>query len=142
MKAFYSIGYGGLARKLGADDTFGYSREDLAKANKKFDAILDAYGKMEYKDICRLLKRNGVYATTMPDPFLFLKTLIVQLFFRKKLTSSNMRSKPEDIKEMERLFLEKKLIPVIENYFTLDKATEAFRLAEYGKPRGKIIVRV
>jgi NADPH:quinone reductase-like Zn-dependent oxidoreductase len=131
-----------LSRKLGAVDTLGYSREELAKSDKKFDAILDAYGKMDYGDVCRLLKRGGVYATTQIKPFLFFYSFLSQVVYRKKLTSSNMRSKPEDMEEMERLFLDKKLYPVIENYFSLDQSAEAFELAENGKFRGKIIIRI
>ncbi|MFH0843736.1 MAG: NAD(P)-dependent alcohol dehydrogenase [Bacteroidota bacterium] len=142
VTATCSQGNSELAHKLGADDTMGYSREELAKSDKKFDAILDAYGMMDYEDVCRLLKRGGVYATTQIKPFLFFSSLFVQLVYGKKLTSSNMRSKPEDMDEMERLFLDKKLYPVIENYFSLDQSAEAFELLEHGKPRGKIIVRI
>jgi NADPH:quinone reductase-like Zn-dependent oxidoreductase len=142
VTATCSRGNAELARKLGADETLGYSREELAKTEKKFDVILDTYGKMEYEDICRLLKRGGVYATTQIKPFLFFSSLLVQLVYGKKLTSSNLRSKPEDMDEMERLFLAKKLVPVIENYFTLERSDEAFKLAEEGKPRGKIIIRI
>jgi NADPH:quinone reductase-like Zn-dependent oxidoreductase len=130
-----------LARNLGAVETIGYSKEELAKSDKKFDAILDAYGKMDLGDACRLLKRGGIYATTQIKPFLFFSSLPVQLVYSKKLTSSNMRSRPEDMDEMEKLIIDKKLYPVIENYFTLDHAAEAFELAEHGKPRGKIIIR-
>jgi len=120
----------------------GYSREEFAKTEKKFDAVLDAYGKMDFEDICRLLKRGGIYATTQIKPFLFLSSLFTQLVYGKKLTSSNLRSKPEDMDEMERLFLDKKLYPVIEHTFTLDQAGEAFELAENGKPRGKVIIKI
>ena len=142
VTATCSLGNAELARKLGADDTMGYSRGELAKSDKKFDAILDAYGMMDPEDVCRLLKRGGVYATTQIKPFLFFSSLFVQLVHGKKLTSSNMRSKSEDMNEMERLFLDKKLYPVIENYFSLDQSAEAFELAEHGKPRGKIIIRI
>jgi len=131
-----------LAKKLGANNTMGYSREEFAKTEKKFDAVLDAYGKMDFEDICRLLKRSGIYATTQIKPFLFLSSLFTQLVYGKKLTSSNLRSKPEDMDEMERLFLDKKLYPVIEHTFTLDQAGEAFELAENGKPRGKVIIKI
>lgn len=131
-----------LARKLGADSTMGYSKDDLAKCEKKFDAILDAYGKMDLGDACRLLKRGGIYATTQIKPFLFFSSILVQLVYSKKLTSSNVRSRPEDMEEMEKLFIDKKLFPVIEHYFTLDQSAEAFELAEHGKPRGKIIIRI
>ena len=122
-----------LARKLGADETIRYSKEDLASTNKKFDAILDAYGHMDLSVAQRLLKRGGIYASTMINPFTLFKSFFINLIWGKKLTSSNMRALPEDILEIEKLFNEKKLHPVIENYFTLDKADEAFELAEKGK---------
>lgn len=132
----------GLAKNLGADNTMGYSREEFAGSGKKFDAILDAYGKMNFEDVCRLLKRGGIYATTQIKPLLFLSSLFTRLVYGKRLTSSNMRSRPEDMDEMERLFLDKRLYPVIENYFTLDQSDKAFDLAEQGGFRGKIIVRI
>jgi len=131
-----------LALKLGADETMGYSKEELAKSEKKFDAILDAYGKMDLEDVCRLLKRGGIYATTQIKPFLLFSSLFVQIVYAKKLTSSNMRSRPEDLSEMEKLFIDKKICPLIEHYFTLEQSAEAFELAEHGKPRGKIIIRI
>lgn len=142
VTATCSEGNAELARKLGANVTMGYSREELARCDKKFDAILDAYGMMDLEYVCRLLKRGGFYATTQIKPLLFFSSLFVQLVYGKKLTSSNIRSKPEDLAEMERLFLDKKLYPVIERYFSLDRSSEAFELAEHGKPRGKIVIRV
>jgi NADPH:quinone reductase-like Zn-dependent oxidoreductase len=141
VTAACSKGNAELAKKLGADYTVGYSKEEIAKREKKFDAILDAYGKMDLKDACWLLKHGGIYATTQIKPFLFFPSLIAQLLYGKKLTSSNMRAKPEDMDEMERLFLDKKLYPVIEHTFSLEQSGEAFELAEHGRFRGKIIVK-
>jgi NADPH:quinone reductase-like Zn-dependent oxidoreductase len=131
-----------LARKLGADETIGYSSEELDRMVKKFDAILDAFGHMNMHDAYRLLNRGGVYASTMTKPLVFISSLFIRMLNGKTLTSANMRALPEDMDEMERLFLEKKLYPLIENYFTLENAEKAFELAEKGKPRGKIIVNV
>jgi NADPH:quinone reductase-like Zn-dependent oxidoreductase len=131
-----------LAKKLGASETIGYNSEDLSGISRQFDAILDAYGRMSFEDVRRMLKRGGIYASTMIKPQRLLSTLYTKLVYGIKLTSSNMRSKPEDIEEMERLFNEKKLYPVIENIFSLDQAAKAFELAEHGKSRGKIIVRI
>lgn len=131
-----------LAKKLGADEIIGYTQEDLAKTENKFEVILDAYGKMESKDVYRLLKRQGTYASTLFMPTLVFSSIFVRLVYRKKLTSSNMRSKPADYEEIERLFNEKKLKPYIENTFTLDRSSDAFEMAENGKPRGKIIIKI
>jgi NADPH:quinone reductase-like Zn-dependent oxidoreductase len=53
-----------------------------------------------------------------------------------------LRSRPEDFKEIKKLFNEKKLKPYIENTFTPERAAEAFEIAEKGKPRGKIIIKI
>jgi len=142
ITATCSPGNAELAKKLGADEIAAYSRDDLAKTGNKFHAILDAYGKMKYEDVCRLLKRKGIYASTLFMPTSVFSSIFVQIVFRKKLTSSNMRSRPEDYEEIEKLFREKKLKPIIENTFTLEKASEAFEFAEKGKPRGKIIIKI
>lgn len=49
-----------LAKQLGADEISGYKKEDIARTAGKFDAILDAFGKMGYADVCRLLKPKGI----------------------------------------------------------------------------------
>ncbi len=125
-----------LASKLGADEVMGYSPEELAATDKKFDAVVDAYGKMELRHVCHLLKRGGTYASTLFIPPPYLSMILVRLVFGKKLKSANMRRHPEDWKELERLFAEGKLKPLIENVFPLEKAAEAFELAEKGKPAG------
>ena len=131
-----------LARRLGADHTAGYSKEELDSHQGKYDAIMDAYGKMDSSTVNRLLKRGGIYASTLPAPKRILSSFFVKLFTGRKLVSANMRTKAADYDEIEKLYKEKKLIPVIENIFTLDKAADAFSVAEKGRPRGKVVVKV
>ncbi|MGB8358075.1 MAG: NAD(P)-dependent alcohol dehydrogenase [Bacteroidales bacterium] len=131
-----------LALSFGADEVMGYSPAELAATNKKFDAVMDAYGKMKLEHVCHLLKRGGTYASTLFIPPPYLSIILIRLAFGKKLTSANMRGHPEDWKEMERLLAEGSLKPWIENIFPLERASDAFDLAEKGKPRGKIIVSV
>jgi NADPH:quinone reductase-like Zn-dependent oxidoreductase len=103
---------------------------------------VDAYGKMELRHVCHLLKRNGTYASTLFIPPPYLSMILIRLIFGKKLKSANIRRHPEDWKEIESLFAEGKLKPLLENVFSLEKAADAFELAEKGSPRGKIIVTV
>jgi len=131
-----------LAVGLGAETTIGYQKKDMAGVSEKYDAILDAWGQMKYKDIFRLLKRGGTYASPLILVAPAFLTHIVRLFSGKKITSANMRKRPEDYEEIERLFSEKKLKPLIENTFSLEKAAEAFEYAEKRKPRGKVIITI
>jgi len=131
-----------LAKSLGADVVTGYSEDVLSANTNKYDAIFDAYGKMASSSILRLLKKKGIYASTL---FFFpshIAAFLIRIFFNKTLTSANMRGLPEDYKELGILFTENKLKPLIEKTFTLETTGAAFEFAEKGKPRGKIIIRV
>lgn len=131
-----------FARNLGADATVGYDDALLTDTSQKFDAIFDAYGTMPFGSIRRLLRRGGIYASTIPSPSRFFMSLPVWLLFGIKLTSANMRAMPEDFEELESLIAEGKLTPVIECPFTFDSVRSAFALAETGGFRGKIVVTI
>jgi NADPH:quinone reductase-like Zn-dependent oxidoreductase len=120
----------------------GYSREELASCTGKFDAIMDAYGKMDLRLVRQLLKRVGTYASTLFIPPPYLSIIFIRLLHGKRLTSANMRRLPEDWKELEKLYAEGRLRSYIENMFPLDHAADAFDLAVKGRPRGKVIVTV
>jgi NADPH:quinone reductase-like Zn-dependent oxidoreductase len=129
-----------LAMELGAGQTVSYKKPLTASKEGGFDAILDAYGKMTYPEIIRLLKNGGTYASPLFMPPSVIPAFFVRVLTGRKLTSSNMRKLTEDYAEIERLFREKKLKPIIENRYPLHRASEAFEKAEYGKPRGKVVV--
>lgn len=129
-------------RIFGADEVMGYSREELASCTGKFDAIMDAYGKMDLRLVRQLLKRVGTYASTLFIPPPYLSIIFIRLLHGKRLTSANMRRLPEDWKELEKLYAEGRLRSYIENMFPLDHAADAFDLAVKGRPRGKVIVTV
>jgi NADPH:quinone reductase-like Zn-dependent oxidoreductase len=131
-----------LARRFGADVVMGYSNEELAGCTTKFDAILDAYGKMAPGLVRHLLKRGGTYVSTLYIPPPYLTILLTRLIHGKKLKSANMRRQPEDWQELEELYSTGRLKPFIENIFPLANTADAFDLAVKGKPRGKIIVTV
>ncbi|MBK9389034.1 MAG: NAD(P)-dependent alcohol dehydrogenase [Bacteroidetes bacterium] len=131
-----------LAKKLGADEVSGYTKDDFAKLTSKFDAIFDASGLMSYSDVLRLLKKGGVHASTLFFPPSSIYAVLLSIISGRKLTSANMRKKPEDFEEMENLWREKKVVPLIDSTFPLSKCGDAFYHTEHGKPKGKVIVTI
>jgi NADPH:quinone reductase-like Zn-dependent oxidoreductase len=131
-----------LAKKLGADIVTGYGKDEMKISGKGFDAIMDSYGKMNYSDVCRLLRKGGIYASTLFFPPSQISAFFIRIIFGKKLTSANMRARPEDYQEIEDLWRNKKLIPLIDSSFPLSKCGDAFYHAEHGKPKGKVVVEV
>jgi NADPH:quinone reductase-like Zn-dependent oxidoreductase len=92
------------------------------------------------KDIHRLLRPDGVYSSPLYMPWTIFRAIWVRIWYGRKITSSNMRKRPGDYDELEALMEQNKLKPVIENKFPLEKSSEAFDKAEFGKPRGKVII--
>ncbi len=131
-----------LARELGADEVYSYSGENTLDPGLEFDAILDAWGMMERKIIPRLLKPGGVYASPLLIPWTVFQAAWARIRYGRKMTSSNLRKRVEDFDELETLIRQKKLKPVIENVFLLENSSEAFDKAEFGKPRGKVIIKL
>jgi len=131
-----------MARELGADKVYSYSGENALDPGLEFDAILDAWGMMAHKEIHRLLKPEGVYASPLYMPWTIFPASWVRIRYGRKMTSSNMRKRPQDYNELEALIEQKKLKPVIEDVYPLEKSSEAFDKAELGKPRGKVIIKV
>lgn len=142
VTATCSAGNAELARELGADEVFGYSGDNTIGKETRFDAILDAWGMMSNQDIHRLLKPDGIYASPLYMPWTIFRAAWVKIRFGRKMTSSDMRKRPEDYDELEALLEQKKLKPIIENIYPLEKSSEAFDKAEFGKPRGKVIITV
>ena len=131
-----------LAKEMGADKVYTYSGENMIPGGTRFDAILDAWGMMAYRDIYRLLERDGIYASPLYMPWTIIPALYVRLRYGRRMTSSNMRARPEDYDQLESMIGAGQLKPLIESTYPLEKAAEAFDKAEYGKPRGKVVVTV
>lgn len=142
VTASCSSGNTQLAKELGADEVFGYTGDNTIPNGTRFDAILDAWGMMKHREIQRLLKPGAIYASPLYMPWTVFSATYARMKYGIRMTSSNMRSRPEDYDELESLLKNGKLKPLIENRFTLENASEAFDKAENGKPRGKVIIKV
>jgi NADPH:quinone reductase-like Zn-dependent oxidoreductase len=131
-----------LARELGADEVYSYSGENTLEPGLEFDSILDAWGMMERKKIPRLLRPGGIYASPLLIPWTVVQAAWARIRYGRKMTSSNLRKRAEDYDELESLIEQKKLKPVIEDRYPLEKSSEAFDKAQWGKPRGKVVIKV
>lgn len=131
-----------LARNLGADEVYNYSDENTLGPGVEFDAILDAWGMMDRKIIRRLLRPGGIYASPLLIPWTIIQATWARTRYGRKITSANMRKRPEDFDELESMMEQNKLKPFIESIYDLEKSSEAFDKAQFGKPRGKVIVKV
>jgi NADPH:quinone reductase-like Zn-dependent oxidoreductase len=132
----------GLAAELGADEVYTYSGENTLQPGMQFDAIVDAWGMMERNKIRGLLKPGGIYASPLLIPWTVVQAGWAWFRHGRKMTSCNMRKRVEDFEELEAFIEQKVLKPLIDSTYTLEISSEAFDKAEFGKPRGKVIIKV
>lgn len=131
-----------FARELGADAVLDYRVDDVTKRDDKFDVVFDAHGHLGFGAACQVLTPQGRYATPLGEPRVQLRSLVQNLFGRRKLLIGNVRSEPQDYAEIEGLVASGAVHPHIAREFPLDQAHEAFALQEKGGVPGKVVVRV
>jgi hypothetical protein len=61
---------------------------------------------------------------------------------KRKKTSCNLRKRVEDFDELETFMQQKTLKPLIESVYPMENSSEAFKKAEFGKPRGKVLIKL
>lgn len=59
-----------LLKELGADEVIDFRETDVLSAGRKYDAIVDTSGKMDFEQARHILKDNGAFSTMVPksDP--------------------------------------------------------------------------
>jgi len=96
---------------------------------------------MERKKIRGLLKPGGIYASPLLIPWTVVQAAWSRMRYGRKMTSFNLRKRIEDFDELEAFIQQKKLKPLIDSVYPLQNSSEAFDKAEFGKPRGKVIIQ-
>ncbi|WP_437732130.1 NAD(P)-dependent alcohol dehydrogenase [Sorangium sp. So ce1335] len=127
-----------LARSLGADEVLDYNEVDVTAPGRTWDVFFDAFGQTGFSRAARALAASGVYVTTLPRPDTVLRSALGGVLGGKRVALANMRSKPEDYAELERLI--EGGVKVVLETFPLERAAEAFAACEGGKVRGKVVL--
>jgi len=132
-----------LLREIGADESLDYAKDDFARREAVFDAILDVVPNRSFPECRRALAPGGTYVTTLPGPgpFLWRALTALPLFGGRRCRALMLRPKRSDLEELARLAEAGSLRPVVGEVFPLDAIREAHARMQSGHARGKIVVR-
>jgi 2-desacetyl-2-hydroxyethyl bacteriochlorophyllide A dehydrogenase len=128
-----------LVKSIGADIVIDYTKEDYTKNGQSYDVIFDAVGKTSFSHSKDSLKNNGIYLTV---DWPFLQALWTSLTSKKKIIFGMAPHRIEDLIFLTELVETGKLKPVIDKYFTLDEAIEAYSYVAKGHKKGNVVIRV
>jgi len=132
-----------LLREIGADESLDYAKDDFARREAVFDAILDVVPNRSFPECRRALAPGGTYVTTLPGPgpFLWRALTALPLLGGRRCRMLMLRPKRSDLEELARLAEAGTLRPVVGAVFPLDGIREAHARMQSGHARGKIVVR-
>jgi NADPH:quinone reductase-like Zn-dependent oxidoreductase len=136
-----------LLKSLGADRVIDYRKEDFTQGQELFDVVFDAVGKSSFSACKKILKKEGIYLTTVLGLPILIQTIWTSLFGTRKakVAFTGLRSHQEktaDLQFIKGLVEKGKLKPVIDQTFPLDKISEAHAYVEKGHKKGNVAVMV
>jgi NADPH:quinone reductase-like Zn-dependent oxidoreductase len=131
-----------MVRSLGADQVIDYTKEDLAGSGGTYDVAFDAVGKTSYSRCRELLRKNGLYLTTLPTLAIVVQTVWTSVVGDKKVRFGDAIGKAENLIFLKELAEAGKLKAVIDRRYPLEQTAEAFRYVEKGHKKGNVVIRV
>jgi len=132
----------GRARSLGADVVIDYRKQDFTDSSVRYAVVFDAFGHLKYPAVARVLTDRGVLVTTLPAPSLIARAVWQRVVGDKHIVLGNLRDRPEDYAELERLLADGSVKPVIDKIVPLAEAAQAYAALEAGGTVGKVIIRI
>jgi NADPH:quinone reductase-like Zn-dependent oxidoreductase len=135
-----------LVRSLGADRVIDYSKENVARQDRRFDLIFAVNGYHSIFEYRRMLTPKGSYIMAGGTLAQILQALILGPVLAKadgrKIGSFTAQMDPKDLELIKRLCAAGKVKPVIDRRYPLNEAPDAFRYLEQGHARGKVVITV
>lgn len=107
-----------MVRSLGADQVLDYTSVEFSTHQETYDLIFDAVNKLNKKDRNRFKHENTRTVTSM----------------------ASTKESVEALQEIAELADTGKLVPFIDQEFSLDQIVEAYKIVVSGRKRGNIVI--
>lgn len=124
-----------LAKLLGADNMIDYTKEEFYENGKSYDVILDTVGNLSFITCQNTLTKTGRAVLINVGLGTILQSLI-----NKKLVCGIAGESKESLSFLIKLVNSKKLTPVIDIVYPLEKTAEAHRYVDKGHKKGNVIL--
>jgi 2-desacetyl-2-hydroxyethyl bacteriochlorophyllide A dehydrogenase len=131
-----------LVQSLGADRIITYSAQDFTKDTSVYDIIFDAVGKQSFSSCKNILKPNGIYINTLPDPDTLVQSVLTFLVPGKKSKLIVAQSSGQDLAYLKELIEAGKMRSIIDRIYPLSELATAHAASEQGHVVGKIAIAV
>lgn len=122
---------------LGADEVIDYEKEKFEEKLSGYDAVFDTVAGEVYQKSFQVLKTGGVIVSMNEQPN---EELAAHYGVRAVLQSS--KTDPDSLKHLAELADNAVIKAQVDKAFPLQQASEAYKHAEEGHPKGKVVIEV
>ena len=130
------------ARSLGAEVVIDYRHQDFTRGSVRYDVVFDVFGHLKFPAVAPVLKDRGAMVTTLPGPSLIARAVWQRVVGGKRIFLGNVRDRPEDYADLERLLADGSVKAVIDKVVPLAEAAQAYAALESGGTVGKVVIRI
>jgi NADPH:quinone reductase-like Zn-dependent oxidoreductase len=138
-----------LAPALGLDHVIDYVTDDFADGTRRFDIVIDVFGRNSVSHLRRALTPTGrlVIVGGEGDRWIGgiqrqLWALLLSPFVRQKLGTFVVKEHARTLLELKPLIEEQNVTPLLDRTFPLAQAADAVRYMQDGQARGRIALTV
>jgi zinc-binding alcohol dehydrogenase/oxidoreductase len=134
------------AKKLGATGGINYKKENWGKELKTivggFDVAIDGAAGEGFVQLVKLAKSGGRIGMYGGTTGMIGQINPAEIFWKQLAIHGSTMGTNQDFAEMVAFVRDKKIKPIVDSIFPLEKTEEAMRYMEAGKQFGKIVVSV
>jgi NADPH:quinone reductase-like Zn-dependent oxidoreductase len=131
-----------LVHSLGADSVIDYTKQDFTKNGEAYDAILDAAGRLSFRQCKRSLKPTGGFLATDGLGNFFLSRWTRVKGGKRVWFEIPPRLTKQDLVFIKQLIEAGHYRPVIDRRYRLEDAIEAARYVETRQKTGNVVLTV
>lgn len=131
-----------LLATLKPDHHIDYTKTNYLKGPATYDVVFDAAGVTGFPECRKILKKGGVFVTSLPRPKLLWHKLLSVFSGGRKVRSLLQRPRSRDLQILTGLVEKGEIQVIVDSVHPLERASEAHRRAEEYSTEGKIIIRI
>jgi NADPH:quinone reductase-like Zn-dependent oxidoreductase len=131
-----------MVKTMGAGHIIDYTNEDVLQEKNTYDIFFDAVGNQSFFQVKETLKPHGIYVTTLPSFQSMILGPLINVLGPKKFKKLLVSPRSKDLTLLKEMAENGKLVPVLEEVFSMDQIQEAHTRSETGRVVGKVVIKV
>ena len=132
-----------LLKNLGANNVFDFEKEDFTELGGEYDFVFDAVGKSSFGKCKKVLSKKGIYISSElgRNSENIFYSLFTPIMGGRKVIFPFPLDKQGSVDKMKSLLETRLYPPLIDRYFSLDGAEQAFTYVNAGQKTGAVLLR-